>query len=135
MSTKLEDIPAWVKSVIALVGVAFAVFLFMEERHASRVQVAQFEYSSSIEIERLRADTLLKDLRAQLRDISNVLDINAKALAFYRKMARKKTLEDSEIDRFEYLEKTVPIQQTQALELQKEVRAQEMAVERINDGK
>jgi len=120
MGMKIEDVPAWAKNTLGLVAVTFSVFFFMDQRHASQFTV-----------EKLRADTLLKDLRSQHRDITNTLDTDAKALAFYRNIQRERPLIDSEVERFEYLEKIVPTQQTRALELEKEVRAQEKAVEGI----
>lgn len=120
---EIPDAPNWVKNAIALVALVFTVYLFMDARHASNLKV-----------ELLRSDTVLKDLRSQYRDNSLSLKANAEARDYFEKLEKSGDAVPADLERLGYLEEKVPVQQARDLELEKEIRELERALERQKGG-
>ncbi len=113
------NIPTWAKSVVGIVTVTMAVFFFWEERYAQK-----------LEVERVKAVILKKDLQSQ-KNVEEVwLDINAKARDYWiRKQKKGEPLSEVDLERLDFLNEQVPIRQARVEELQDEIVDLEKEIE------
>jgi hypothetical protein len=101
------DIEKLIKTImllVALFGVPFAVYNYMNELHATKAESLRDREQTMQQIEDLRKKTVKIDLQANAKILDTDLDRKAEIRHHYKQLKNDRELEPSEELRMEYLE-------------------------------